>query len=167
MGEKLTGVKLDTILAAYLLNPSASGYDVPRLAAEYGVPCPDFEDPALTAAAALPGLCQALARAIDENGQRELLETIEIPLSAVLAQMEHVGFYVDRQSIEEYGKEMERQVQQLHDQIIGEVGYEFNINSPKQLGEALFGKLGLPHGKKTKSGWSTNADVLEELQHAI
>ena len=165
LGEKLTGVKLDTILAAYLLNPSASGYDVPRLAAEYGVPCPDFEDPALTAAAALPGLCQALARAIDENGQRELLETIEIPLSAVLAQMEHVGFYVDRQSIEEYGKEMERQVQQLHDQIIEEVGYEFNINSPKQLGEALFGKLGLPHGKKTKSGWSTNADVLEELRY--
>ena len=165
LGEKLVGVKLDTILAAYLLNPSASGYDVPRLAAEYGVPCPDFEDPDLTAAAALPGLCQALSRAIDENGQRELLETIEIPLSAVLAQMEHVGFYVDRQSIEEYGKEMERQVQQLHDQIIGEVGYEFNINSPKQLGEALFGKLGLPHGKKTKSGWSTNADVLEELRY--
>ena len=165
LGEKLTGVKLDTILAAYLLNPSASGYDVPRLAAEYGVPCPDFEDPDLTAAAALPGLCQALSRAIDENGQRELLETIEIPLSAVLAQMEHVGFYVDRQSIEEYGKEMERQVQQLHDQIIEEVGYDFNINSPKQLGEALFGKLGLPHGKKTKSGWSTNADVLEELRY--
>ena len=79
--------------------------------------------------------------------------------------MEHVGFYVDRQSIEEYGKEMERQVQQLHDQIIDEVGYDFNINSPKQLGEALFGKLGLPHGKKTKSGWSTNADVLEELRY--
>ena len=53
---------------------------------------------------------------------------------------------------------------QLHDEIIEEVGYEFNINSPKQLGEALFGKLGLPHGKKTKSGWSTNADVLEELR---
>src|SRR5699024_10492107 len=63
-----------------------------------------------------------------------------------------------------YGKELEAQVNQLHDEIIEEVGYEFNINSPKQLGEALFGKLGLPHGKKTKSGWSTNADVLEELR---
>ncbi len=56
-------------------------------------------------------------------------------------------------------------MQSLHDSIIQQVGYEFNINSPKQLGEALFGKLGLPHGKKTKSGWSTNADVLEELRY--
>ena len=78
--------------------------------------------------------------------------------------MEHIGFYVDRESIQAYGKELEAQVNQLHDEIIQEVGYEFNINSPKQLGEALFGKLGLPHGKKTKSGWSTNADVLEELR---
>ena len=101
---------------------------------------------------------------ISGSGQKELLEAIEIPLSFVLAQMEHIGFYVDKESIQAYGKELEAQVNQLHDEIIQEVGYEFNINSPKQLGEALFGKLGLPHGKKTKSGWSTNADVLEELR---
>ncbi len=164
MGCKMAGVKLDTALAGYLLNPSASGYDVARLCAEYHVPLLDAETPLLSAAGAMPELCKALGKQIDENGQRELLENIEIPLSFVLAQMEHIGFYVDRDSIEAYGKEMEQQVQALHDSIIEQVGYDFNINSPKQLGEALFGKLGLPHGKKTKSGWSTNADVLNDLR---
>ena len=165
LGCKMENVRMDTALAGYLLNPSASGYDVERLAAEYGVALPDFEDPELNAGAALPALAEALSKAIRENGQEELLSTIEIPLSYVLSQMEQVGFYVDRDSIEAYGKELEKQVQSLHDSIIQQVGYEFNINSPKQLGEALFGKLGLPHGKKTKSGWSTNADVLEELRY--
>ena len=135
-----------------------------RLAAEYGVSLPDFEEPELNLAAAMPGLSQALSKAVAENGQEELLRTIEIPLSFVLAQMEHIGFYVDKDSIRSYGQELEAQAKELQEAIIGEVGYEFNINSPKQLGEALFGKLGLPHGKKTKSGWSTNADVLEELR---
>ena len=165
LGCKMESVSFDTALAGYLLNPSASGYDVPRLAAEYGVALPDFDRSELNCAAAMPRLCAALTKAIDENRQRELLETIEIPLSYVLAQMEHVGFYVDRDSIETYGEEMERQVTELREAIIEQVGYEFNINSPKQLGEALFEKMGLPHGKKTKSGWSTNADVLEELRY--
>ena len=69
---------------------------------------------------------------------KELLEAIEIPLSFVLAQMEHIGFYVDKESIRAYGKELEAQVNRLHDEIIEEVGYEFNINSPKQLGKVLF-----------------------------
>jgi len=165
MGCRMEGVKLDTALAGYLLNPSASGYDVARLCAEYHVPLAEAGTPILSAAGAMPALCKALGRQIDENGQRELLENIEIPLAFVLAQMEHVGFYVDKGSIEAYGKEMEQQVQALHDSIIEQVGYDFNINSPKQLGEALFGKLGLPHGKKTKSGWSTNADVLNDLRY--
>ncbi len=93
LGCKVENVKLDTVLAAYLLNPSASGYDVPRLAAEYGVALPDLEEQELVCAAAMPGLCRALSRSIDENSQRELLTTIEIPLAYVLAQMEHVGFY--------------------------------------------------------------------------
>ena len=109
-----------------------------RLASEYGVALPDFEEPELNAAAAMPELCAALTKAIDKNGQRELLESIEIPLAWVLAKMEHVGFYVDRNSIEEYGRQMEQEVTRLHDSIIQQVGYEFNINSPKQLGEALF-----------------------------
>lgn len=163
--EQVEAVAMDTILAAYLLNPSASGYDVLRLAAEYQVPVCDFEDLGMKAAAALPGLCRKLTQSIDENAQRELLETIEIPLAAVLAQMEYVGFYVDQGGIEEYGKMLEGQIAQLQAEIIELVGYDFNINSPKQLGEALFDKLGLPHGKKTKTGWSTNADVLEDLRY--
>ena len=164
LGSSLKNVKMDTALAGYLLNPSATAYDVPRLAAEYGVALADFEDPELIAGAVMPGLCAALFKAIDQNSQRELLENIEIPLARVLAKMEHVGFAVDKESIESYGKEMERQVEALHASILSQVGYDFNINSPKQLGEALFEKLGLPHGKKTKTGWSTNADVLEELR---
>ena len=164
LGVRLEGLRMDTALAGYLLNPSASGYDVQRLATEYRVPMPDLEGPGLSEAAAMPGLCRALGKAIDENGQQELLENIEIPLSFVLAQMEHVGFYVDKEAIEAYGKEMELQVQALHDSIIEQVGYDFNINSPKQLGEALFEKMGLPHGKKTKTGWSTNVDVLNDLR---
>ena len=167
LGCGLEGLRMDTALAAYLLDPSATGYDVPRLAAEYSVALPDFEEPELNCAAAMPELCGALSRAIDKNGQRELLDNIELPLCGVLAQMEHVGFYVDRQSIEEYGKQLEEQVEQLRDSIISQVGREFNINSPKQLGEVLFDKekgLGLPHGKKTKTGWSTNVDVLEDLR---
>lgn len=165
LGSRMENVCMDTVLAGYLLNPSASGYDVERLCAEYHVSLPDFPEQELNLAAAVPELCKALDKAVEENGQQELLSTIEIPLAFVLAQMEHIGFYVDRDSIEAYGKELEAQVNALHDAIIEEVGYEFNINSPKQLGEALFDKLGLPHGKKTKSGWSTNADVLEELRH--
>ena len=164
MGCRIEAVAMDTALAAYLLNPSATGYDVLRLAAEYSVPLPDFEEQEYNCAAVMPGLCRALAKAIDGNDQRELLENIEIPLSFVLAQMEHIGFYVDSRSIKEYGEKLQGEVESLHDSIIEQVGYDFNINSPKQLGEALFVKLGLPHGKKTKSGWSTSADVLGSLR---
>ena len=164
MGCRIESVAMDTALAAYLLNPSASGYDLLRLAAEYSVPLPDFEEEEYNCAAVMPGLCEALQKAIDSNNQQELLENIEIPLSFVLAQMEHTGFYVDSGSIREYGEKLQAEVEALHGSIIQQVGYDFNINSPKQLGEALFEKLGLPHGKKTKSGWSTSADVLESLR---
>ena len=107
LGCKMEAVRMDTALAGYLLNPSASGYDVERLCAEYGVALADFEEPELRFGAAMPGLCQALEQAIAENSQQELLEAIEIPLSFVLAQMEHIGFYVDKESIRAYGKELE------------------------------------------------------------
>lgn len=164
LGVKLNGVVMDLSLAGYLLNPAASAYGLERLCGEYQVALPDMEEESRFAAA-MPGLSKALSRGIDENGQRELLGTIEIPLAAVLASMEHVGFHVDAAGIQAYGQEMERQVNTLQASILEEVGYSFNINSPKQLGEALFDKLGLPHGKKTKTGWSTNVDVLEELRH--
>ena len=161
----MENVKIDTILAAYLLNPSASGYDVERLAAEYGVAAVSHEDILVRDTALLSKLCTELLKEIDENNQRKLLDEIEIPLALVLAKMEHVGFYVDRNGIEEYGNALSVQIQELQHEIVTQVGYEFNINSPKQLGKALFEDLGLPHGKKTKTGWSTSADVLEYLRN--
>lgn len=164
-GEPVENIRFDTILAAYLLNPSASEYDVLRLSAEYAVPVPDMESVSEKCAAVMPELCAKLQSSIDENSQRELLIDIELPLAAVLVEMEHLGFYVDAGAIEKYGLQLQKQSDLLKSSILEQVGYEFNINSPKQLGEALFGKLGLPHGKKTKSGWSTNADVLEDLRY--
>lgn len=163
---ELKAVVFDSALAAYLLDPSATKYEIPQLAALYGVAAGQIEnEPLLSEAALLPGLCVELQKEIDKNGQRELLETMELPLCSVLAKMEHEGFAVDKERITEYGRELEVQVQELHDSIIEQVGYEFNINSPKQLGEALFEHLQLPHGKKTKTGWSTNADVLEDVRN--
>lgn len=90
---------------------------------------------------------------------------IEIPLAKVLAKMENIGFAVDRQGIEDYGKILHEQIKNLENEIYTSIGYEFNINSPKQLGKALFEDLGLPCKKKTKSGYSTNAEVLESLRY--
>ena len=86
---------------------------------------------------------------------------LNFPLAKVLAQMEELGFAVDKAGIAEYGEIMQNKIDRLQDLVYEEVGYQFNLNSPKQLGEALFIKLGLPAGKKDKTGYSTNAEVLE------
>lgn len=164
LGTALRGAEMDTQLAAYLLNPSGSSYTVERLAAEYGVAQGDYEDAMARDAALLPGVCRALQKGIDENGQHELLKTIELPLALVLGEMEEIGVLVDGAAIEAYGKQLAEEAKRLQAEIIEDVGYTFNIQSPAQLGEALFVKLGLPHGKKTKTGYSTNADVLEGLR---
>ena len=102
---------------------------------------------------------------ISQNTQHKLLHEIELPLAKVLAQMEELGFAVDKEGIAEYGEIMQNKIDRLQDLVYEEVGYQFNLNSPKQLGEALFIKLGLPAGKKTKTGYSTNAEVLEKLRY--
>lgn len=169
LGATLVGVTMDTMLAGYLLNPSASGYDALRLAQEYGVPLspceqiPEQEREAVQKAAVLPGLCEKLSLQIAENGQETLLHQVELPLARVLAGMEQVGFEVDRGGIEAFGEMLSNRIENIVQEIYNAVGYEFNLNSPKQLGEALFDKLGLPARKKTKSGYSTNAEVLESL----
>ena len=164
LGARLENPAMDIELAAYLLNPSASDYSVLRLAAEYDVPVGAYEDENARAAAVLPALCDVLQRQIDEKGQHELLETIELPLALVLGEMEESGFLVDREAIRSYGEQLGEMTETLRREIYEDVGYEFNINSPAQLGDALFVKLGLPHGKKTKTGYSTNAEVLEGLR---
>ena len=155
----------DTLLAGYILNPAGSDYSPERLSLEYGAAVPKCETDSATAkdAAVLPELWEKLNAEITENGQQHLLHDIEIPFAKVLASMEVTGFLVDKEGIIEYGRKLQGEVDSLTDEIYSLAGEEFNINSPKQLGEILFNKLHLPAAKKTKSGYSTSADVLEDL----
>lgn len=167
----LVQVEMDTMLAGYLLNPSSSNYEIERMATEYGVEQPqmDFQlieqDSMVKWAAIYPALYRVIDDKISQNTQHKLLHEIELPLAKVLAQMEELGFAVDKAGIAEYGEIMQNKIDRLQDLVYEEVGYRFNLNSPKQLGEALFIKLGLPAGKKTKTGYSTNAEVLEKLRY--
>lgn len=169
MGIDIEVAAFDVSLAAYLLNPSASDYSPHRLCAEYSIVEAECEgeasDKNLSAAyLALPQIASTLMREIESKEQTALLKDIELPLAKVLARMENVGFAVDRKGIEKYGEYIGNMLANLEQEIYSAIGYEININSPKQLGEALFVKLGLPAKKKTKSGYSTNAEVLEELR---
>lgn len=166
-GFSAENVVFDSGLAGYLMNPSSSDYTPERLCAEYSVPTPSVEgDELLTKGARFTLLCDELQKQIAAAGQTELLEKMEIPLAEVLADMEKTGFLVDCDGITAYGKALQEKIDRLTAEIYESVGYEFNLNSPKQLGEALFEKLGLPCKKKTKTGYSTNAEVLEELRDA-
>lgn len=167
----LVQVEMDTMLAGYLLNPSSSNYEIERMATEYGVEQPQIDsrlieqDSMVKWAAIYPALYRVIDDKISQNTQHKLLHEIELPLAKVLAQMEELGFAVDKAGIAEYGEIMQNKIDRLQDLVYEEVGYQFNLNSPKQLGEALFIKLGLPAGKKTKTGYSTNAEVLEKLRY--
>ena len=172
IGIECRTIETDIQLAGYLLNPSASSYDTNRLCEEYGITLKYYDDSLFynsetaSCTAYLPALCEILNKKLAENKQLELLHSIEIPLAQVLADMELCGFKIDSKGIEEYGKQLGEKADKLKAEIYDSVGYEFNINSPKQLGEALFVKLGLPSSKKTKSGYSTSAEVLEGLRYA-
>ena len=162
-GSRCRNITFDAKLAAYLLNPLASGYTVERLAGEYQIQpaflCPDQPDAGVAA-----GLFDALDTGCKEAGMDKLLGEMELPLASVLAGMEEDGILVDKEGLAAFGEQLRDRLGQLLAEIYNQVGYEFNLNSPKQLGEALFGKLGLPPRKKTKSGYSTDADTLESLR---
>ncbi len=158
-GVEPAGFGLDTALAAYLLNPLSSDYALPRLLTEHGLPA---EEPLHTYSI----LCDRLAAQVEEQGMTPLLTDVEQLLALVLASMEQEGVAVDRDGIAAFGRELTARIAALQKDIFAQVGYEFNLNSPKQLGVALFEDLGLPHGKKTKTGYSTSADVLEKLKDA-
>ncbi|MDD6727791.1 MAG: DNA polymerase I [Eubacteriales bacterium] len=168
-GVELKNVCGDLMLSAYLLRPSDSNYDIEHLALEYGVKLPEFlnslgeKDITVSLAAVIKPLFEKTDKLIDDANERELLTEIELPLSAVLAKMEYAGFEVDKDGIEQFGKKLGERINELTRTIYDSVGYEFNINSPKQLGVALFEDLHLPCKKKTKTGYSTNAEVLEGL----
>lgn len=159
-------VSLDTSLAGYILNPSSSDYSAVRLCDEYHIPAPTVsaEDKNAKNCAVLIALEPILRSKIEENNQNELLYDIEIPLSKVLASMEHIGVLVDRKGIAEFGEKIKNDIDCIRAEIYDIAGEEFNINSPKQLGVVLFEKLQIPSAKKTKSGYSTSAEVLENLQ---
>ena len=178
------GFVFDTALAAYLADATAGSYDIPKLFLSYyneELPKPAHLAPEAftsllgddTAAqtslirytAAVSALHATLATRLRELDMEPLYDDVELPLCRVLADMETAGFLVDRKALAEYGQTLQTAMDETEQAIYAAAGETFNINSPKQLGAILFEKLGLPHGKKTKTGWSTNADVLEKLRY--
>lgn len=178
----IEGFVFDTALAAYLVDATAGSYDIDKLFVSYfhhELPkaihlAPDafsmLGDTVTAEAAfhsytaAVGALYEALKPALEERQLHELYYGVELPLCAVLARMEYEGVLVDRRALADFGEVMETRVRELEQRIYEQAGEAFNINSPRQLGTILFEKLELPHGKKTKTGWSTNADVLEKLR---
>ena len=167
-GFEIENLVFDVELAAYLLQPSEKDYSDENLCAihEIELPFTDKEEQKqYLTLAVYDRLCEKLIAEIKANEQEKLLDDIEIPLANVLAKMENIGFAVDRQGIADYGKMLAEQITALENAIYESAGTTFNINSPKQLGKVLFEDLGLPAKKKTKSGYSTNAEVLESLRY--
>lgn len=163
-GGELRNLTNDAAVSGYLLNPSASDYAIEKLCAEYGVRYySDQEENADIAS--LDGLVKKLRSNIEEQGMTPLLENIELPLTEVLASMEDIGICINRQGVEEFGVSLSEKIEETQQIIYDYAGHEFNISSPKQLGTVLFEELGLPAKKKTKSGYSTSAEVLEELRN--
>ena len=178
------GFVFDTQLAAYLLDPTAGSYDLPKLSMQYfrkeleesrawrdeeafgalsdhvKAQTQWYEDNALIRA-----LYEKLAPQLDELGLTKLLQEMEIPLCSVLANMERRGVLVDKGALSRFGEMLTGRIADTQKAIYEQAGEEFNILSPKQLGHILFEKLGLPPVKKTKTGYSTNAEVLEKLQY--
>ena len=162
-GEEGRAIVFDAKLAAYLLNPAAREYSPDHLAAEYSV-SPRFNCASCPEAGCLEPLYLLLHQQVEEQGMTSLLQTIELPLALVLADMERAGMLVDKAGLERFRADLKQELDASLEKIYGLVGYEFNLNSPKQLGEALFDKMGLPPRKKTKSGYSTDAETLESLR---
>ena len=164
-------IKFDISLAAYIISPNLKSYTPSFLGELRGLSCQrentlndsDFE--IFKNAVFTKRLYSQLLKEIQDDGSCELLYSIEQPLSKVLALMEKEGFKIDREGLISYGHELNEDLKETEKRIYFLGGGEFNINSPKQLGEVLFERLGLPPKKKTKTGYSTNADVLEELKN--
>ncbi len=156
-GLSTDGFVFDTALAAYLLDATGSDYSLSRLTAGFlGRECGGAE--------AIFRLYEPMQEKLQALDMQWLFRNVEIPLCPVLAEMEQIGFSVDRKALYDFGESLNDGIAKLQSSIWEHAGHEFNIHSPKQLGEVLFDELMLPAGKKTKTGWSTNADVLEKLR---
>ena len=158
----------DVTLAGYLCSPSSNSYDIPRLAGEYLKKSPEVEtneDQNFLEVAMADMLYPVLFKEIEKTGMSMLLNEIEIPLARVLAEMELVGFRLDTDGITKMRDSLNERTKELEQQIYELAGETFNIKSPAQLGVILFEKLGLKAGKKTKSGYSTTAEILEKIRY--
>ena len=168
----LPKVSFDLKLAAYLISPTDSDYGFEALTTKFGKAeynlnfTAEFGDDeqALNDACKLFFLCKALYSELEKADMLSLLTEIEIPLSETLSSMEFEGFELNREGIREFDRTLAAEIERLRQSIYALAGEEFNINSPKQLGEILFERLGLPAEKKTKTGYSTNAEILERLK---
>lgn len=182
-GLQLAGVRGDLMLSNYLLDPAAGTFELAEIANRYSEINLESEeqifgkgakwtlpDESVLArylgaqATAIYQLIPILEKLLAENQMLELLEEIELPLARVLANMEKRGFKIDIAKLKEMGKDLDRRLNNLIEEIYELAGEEFNLNSPKQLSEILFERLELPVIKKTKTGYSTDADVLEKLE---
>ncbi|MBO6016418.1 MAG: DNA polymerase I, partial [Oscillospiraceae bacterium] len=156
-GLSRDGFVFDTALAAYLLRATDSSYALPLLSERY-------LNRELDGAAAVAALTPVLKEKLSQEQMTVLFEDIEMPLCRVLSEMEETGFLVDRQALAAFGEALNSGIAQLEEEIHALAGHDFNILSTRQLGQVLFEELMLPAGKKTKTGWSTNVDVLEKLR---
>ncbi len=164
MGIAFGCILFDTALAAYDLNPSQSDYPVSKLATNFlGITVDDGD--AAACAEAIWNLHDVLQEELEKNGMTKLYREIELPLCDVLYRMEKRGIAIDREQLEQFGEMLSQRINDCEALIYAYSDGPFNINSTKQLGELLFDKLGLPPVKKTKTGYSTNADVLEKLKN--
>ena len=163
MGIPFGSCVYDTALAAYDLNPSQSDYPVSKLATNFLGTSVEDED-AAACAEAVWKLRSVLTAELEKNGMKSLYEEIELPLCQVLYRMEKRGISIDRSQLEQFGVMLAQRIAACEEIIFSYSDGTFNINSTKQLGELLFEKLGLPPVKKTKTGYSTNAEVLEKLK---
>ncbi|MCA1036495.1 DNA polymerase I [Bacillus infantis] len=182
-GIHLKGVEFDLLIASYIINPSESIEDFASVAKRHGYNGVQTDDavygkgakrkiPAqeelaghlARKAAALEALRDKLEDELKENRQYELFYDLEMPLSLILADMESQGVKVDLERLQAMGEQINQKLGDIEERIHELAGEAFNINSPKQLGVILFEKLGLPPVKKTKTGYSTSADVLEKLE---
>ncbi|OJT56317.1 DNA polymerase I [Bacillus licheniformis] len=182
-GIELKGAEFDVLLAAYIINPGHSYDDVASVAKEHQLhivsadeavygkgakqAVPDekeLADHLARKAKAISLLREKLLDELEENEQLELFEALEMPLAHILGEMESIGVQVDVDRLKKMGEELSAKLAEYEKKIHESAGETFNINSPKQLGVILFEKLGLPVVKKTKTGYSTSADVLEKLR---
>lgn len=160
-GIELRNVTFDSTLAAYLLDVNAKSYEIDRLFDEYHIAV-DKDQPN-SRILAQSALDRELFRQICEQGMLKVLREIEIPLTEVLASMEHEGVLLDVDALNAFGEELLPKIEKITEDIYKLAGHEFNVGSPKQLSAVLFSELGLPAGKKKSTGYSTDSETLEAI----